>query len=149
MKQWLKKNITYCCGLFFVWVVPIILLVIMALSGSSNGIKLKTWAIIVMVVALFIYHAKLKSTISKTKERYLIKQDYVPMWIYFINWVSFIIPFVIFYLVVDNIKASVNSTINEFQVFTILCAISVSIGYIVLIEDSKSKKALATNKEKE
>lgn len=137
----MKKHIYYLAGLFFIWVVPIICLIVMACTGATSGIKLKTWITVALVIMIFIYYFRGKQEIGKIKDRQLLKQDYVAWYIRVIEWLMVMIPFVCGLLLVENVKANINEAIT----FLIICMCSVSLGYIFLCVDSKQKEKVKLN----
>lgn len=132
----MKKHLYFIAGQFFIWLVPIICLIIMACNGSTNGIKIKTWVSVALVIAVAIYYIKGKKELTKLKDRQLDKDNYVHWWVRLIEWLVAIIPFIVALLLVESIKTDIDETI----IFIIICMVSVSIGYIILGIDSKTKE---------
>lgn len=134
----MKKNVYYLCGLFLIWVVPVICLIVMAFNGKTDGIKIKTWVCVFMVLMVAIYYIRGKKEVNKIKDRQLLKKDYVAWYIRLLEWFMVMMPFVCLLLLVENIKTNINEAIT----FIIICMCSVSLGYVMLCLDSKSKEKL-------
>lgn len=132
----MKKNLYYIAGLVFIWLIPIVCLIVMAFNGKTDGIKIKTWVSVAMVLMVAIYYIKGKKEIGKIKERQLSKYEYVKVYIRVIEWVMVMIPFIVVLLLLENIKTNINEAIT----FIIICMVSVSIGYLLLCIDSKTKE---------
>lgn len=141
MKEKLLKNINFITGIFFIWVLPIILLIVMACNGKSETISFKTWGVVALVIYLFAYFIAIKKQVSKAKDRQLLKDGYVHIWVRLVDFTAVIVPIICIYLLLDSVK----SDIAQAQVFVILCGVSITIGYAFLIADSKKKEQDKTN----
>ena len=136
MKEKLKKNANLIIGLFFIWVLPIILLITMACNGKTTSVRFKSWGIVFLVIYLFAYFIAIKKQVSKAKDRQLTKDGYVHAWVRIVEFTAIIVPIICLYLFLETIK----SDIHESQVFVLCCGISITVGYLFLIADSKQKE---------
>lgn len=132
----MKKNIYFIAGQFFIWAIPIICLIVMAFTGKTDGIKIKTWVSVALILMVAIYFIKGKKELAKVKERQLTKDNYVHLWVRVIEYVVAILPFVVALLLLESIKTD----IDEATLFVVICMISITIGYLCLCADSKEKE---------
>lgn len=124
-------------GLFFIWIVPIICLIIMACNGATNGIKIQSWVSVALVIIVCVYYIKGKKEIGKVKDRQLLKDGFIHWWVRLIEYIVVAIPFAVGLLLIESVK----SNINDARLFIIISLISVSIGYVLLMIDSKTKES--------
>lgn len=137
----MKKNMYYIAGLFFIWAVPIICLIIMAFNGKTDGIKIKTWVCVSMIIMCAFYFIRGKKELGKIKDRQLLKKDYVAWYIRLCEWFMVMLPFICALLLIENVKTNVDEAIT----FVIICMCSVTLGYVFLCVDSKYKEKLYNN----
>lgn len=142
MKESIKKNALWLIGEFFIFVVPLILLVILAFESKSSKVALKLWGVVILVVITVIYYFLGKKQINKRKEKSFDKVGYVPTWLRVIGLLVAMLPFVAFILILDSAK----TMLDEMLVYIGCTMGSVAIGYIFLIADSRKKEKAVENK---
>lgn len=140
MKNWLKKNIYFIAGQFFIWVVPLVLLVILACESKSIKTSISLWVAIALIIYLFLFFAVFKTRIGKAKERQLITDKYVHKWVYLVNWLTCMLPIVVIFLLLEKVKETINNSTHEIEIFLGILVVCISIGYICLVQDSKNKQ---------
>lgn len=141
-KKWLKGNAYLIVGYFFIWVVPLILLVILACESKENTIAFKLWGSVLGVIIIVVYFLKLRSFVRKKCERELNEQNRIPLWLRAIQGLITIISFVAIILVFDCAK----QMFSEIMTFFISTCVSVAIGYIWLCVDSYKRKPQYINR---
>lgn len=139
-KKWFKEkfreNALYYTGLCFIWLMPIVFLIVLSTETHDAGKSIQCWGLIVLLVMFFIYLAKGKAVINRYKERKYDKLGYVPCWIRVVQCIltgsglAFACMFV-------NIAKDMYG-----QVLRFLGAISgsIAVGYIFLFLDSYKKE---------
>lgn len=142
MKKWLKDNIYLVIGYFFIWVVPLILLVILACESKSTNIAFKLWGSVIGVTIIVVYFVKLRAFIRKKCERELIEQNRVPVWLRIIQGVVTTISFVAIILVFSCFE----KMSKEIMTYFICVCVAVAIGYIFLCLDSYHRKPQYINR---
>lgn len=142
MKKWLKDNIYLVIGYFFIWVVPLILLVILACESKSTNIAFKLWGSVIGVTIIVVYFVKLRAFIRKKCERELIEQNRVPVWLRIIQGVVTTISFVAIILVFSCFE----KMSKEIMTYFICVSVAVAIGYIFLCLDSYHRKPQYINR---
>lgn len=141
-KKWFSKNAYMVFGYFFIWLVPLILLVILASESKSTVIAWKLWGTIVGVVIIIIYFVKLRAFIRKKCERELTEQNRVPVWLRAIQGLITIISFIAIILIFSCFEKMA----KEITTFLISTCVSVGIGYIWLCIDSYHRKPQYINR---
>lgn len=141
-KKWLSKNIYMVVGYFFIWIVPLILLVILASESKSATTGFKLWGSVVGVVIVVVYFVRLRAFIRKKCERELTEQNRVPVWLRLIQGVITVISFVAIILVFTCF----GTMAKEITTFFVATAISVGVGYIFLCIDSYKRKPQYINR---
>ena len=141
-KKWLSKNAYMLVGYFFIWIVPLILLVILAAESKSSVVAFKLWGSLVGVVIVIVYFVKLRAFIRKKCERELTEQNRVPVWLRLIQGVITVISFVAIIL----IFTCFGEMAKEIITFLIATCVSVGIGYVWLCIDSYHRKPQYLNR---
>lgn len=136
MKQKLKENIYLLIGEFFIWIIPLVILIFTATESKTNKVAFKLWGGVALCVVAVIYFVALRRKINAKIEREKIENCKVPAWLRVIQGISTMCIMVALILVVDTAK----SMYEEIMTFLILTAVSVFVGYLFLICDSKSRK---------
>lgn len=146
MKEWLKKNIFSLIGNFFIWIVPLIMALIMSFGGTqektSLSFKISVWGIVVVVIYLLVYYKKLRKVVDRQKTVQIAKLGYVKFWVRLVEWVSYLLPYVIALVLIVALKNNYESLYNDLLTFIVLTMISSTIGYSLLVLDIKGKKEL-------
>lgn len=142
IKKWLSTNAYMPMGYVFIWVLPLILLVILAAESKTNVIAFKLWGSIVGVVIVVVYFVKLRAFIRSKCERELHEQNRVPVWLRAIQGVITILSFVAIILVFSCF----DEMAKEITTFLIATCISVGVGYIWLCVDSYHRKPQYINR---
>lgn len=141
-KKWLSKNAYLIVGYFFIWFVPLILLIILAAESKSQVVAFKLWGTLVGVAIVVIYFVKLRSFIRSKCERELTEQNRVPVWLRAIQGFITILSFVAIILVFSCFEEMA----KEITTFLIATCISVGVGYIWLCIDSVHRKPQYLNR---
>lgn len=139
---WIKKNIFLIFGNFFIWICPLILLVIMACESRSTTISFRLWGSVVGLIMIIVYFVKLRSYVRKKCERELNEQNRVPVYLRFIQMLVAIISFGAIILVASVMR----EMYNEITIFLFSSLILVCIGYVFLMIDSYHRKPQYINR---
>lgn len=148
MKEWLKKNKFYAIGQFFIWIVPLVMLIVMAVDTKTVRTKIELWLIVAFIIYFLLYIVKIKGELGKAMERQLIRDGYTHWWIWLIKFVSIMIPFACVFLLTNKIRECANNQSHEIELFVGITMVSVAIGYLFLIKDSKDKEKEAIENKK-
>lgn len=136
-KDWFKKNKLLLFGYFFIWIMPLILLVVCATTHSSGkSIKFTLWGSVVCFVIIVIYYFRLRKYLAKRAERELHEQNRIPVWIRFFQMIIIVIAFLAIIFALDSIKED----IDKMLIYFISSMSSVIIGYLFLMADSHYRK---------
>lgn len=136
MKDKIKKNILWLIGEFFIFIVPVILLIILASESKDKETSLKLWGIVILIVITIIYYFLGKKQLNKKKEKDYDKKGYVPVWIRVLGLIVVMLPFVAIILLVQSASTMINEVYTYFG-----CTMgSIGVGYIFLIADSIKKE---------
>lgn len=151
MKAKIKENALWLVGMFFIYIVPVIMLVVEAIAGSENKQKPSLWVIVALIIVSVAYYVGGRKLLRKKKEKDYDKVGYVYTWIRVLDLLVFILPFTALFIAVDVIRNASNDTFNEILVFLGATIGSIVVGYLFLIADSrnKEKKALENKDKKE
>lgn len=141
-KKWLSKNAYMLIGYFFIWIVPLILLIILAAESKSQVVAFKLWGSLVGIVIVVVYFIKLRAFIRKKCERELTEQNRVPVWLRAIQGVITILSFVAIVLIFTCFEEMA----KEITTFLIATCVSVGIGYLWLCVDSYHRKPQYINR---
>lgn len=142
----IKKNALWLIAQFFIFIVPVILLIILACDSNGSGHEFKLWGVIALVVITIVYYFVGKKELNKKKEKDYDKKGYVPVWIRVLGLIVVMLPFVAFILLLQCFQ----DMTTEIMTFIGCTMGSVGIGYILLIVDSaKRQKELESEEEKE
>lgn len=136
MKAKIKENIYLLIAEFFIWVVPLVLLVLLACESKSKPISMKLWGGVVLVVIALVYFVGLRKAITRKIEFEKHEQLRVPVWLRIVQGLITMICFVAIILVIQTIQ----DMFTEIMTFIICVMVSVALGYVFLIIDSKNRK---------
>ena len=130
MKKYLKEHAWAIVGHAFIWVVPLITLLILTYNKVESIKYLNIVGVVGCVIFMIVYYKKLKGIIRDKFLEKRIKNE--PVWLYRIfQWVNFMLAFVIFFLLYDFI----GEYINEIKNFLLICMIEGTFGYVCLVID--------------
>lgn len=135
--QFLKKNKYLFISFIFTYIIPFVLLVILATQSKSTEISLKLWGCVVGVIMLIVYFAKFNKWISNKVEFEKHEQLKVPVWLRTLQLLVSFLAFLIIYLILSTMQ----KMFDEVILFVICSGISVMIGKVFLIVDSKNRVA--------
>lgn len=136
-KKFIKQNYLLVLAFIFMYIAPLIMLMILACEGKSAVISLKLWGTVVGFLMIIIYIAKFKKWVNDRKQFEKQEQLKVPIWLRIVQLVVSMVGFIVAIIFISVVK----DMFNEIMVFTICCTISVFIGHLFLIGDSKNRKA--------
>lgn len=139
---WIKDNMFVIFGNFFIWVVPLILLVILAFESRTNQVSFKLWGSVVGVILVVVYFLKLRSYVRKKCERELTEQNRIPVYLRLVQLLVAIISFGAIILVASAMK----EMYQEIITFLWVSLIAVCIGYVFLTIDSYRRKPQYLNR---
>jgi putative Ca2+/H+ antiporter (TMEM165/GDT1 family) len=142
--KWLNQNIYLMVGYFFIWVAPLILLVIMGINENKMRYSFELWGGIVGIIIVIIYFLKLRAFIRKKVERELTEQNRVPVYLRFIQMFVSLIGFVSALLVIKVVSDS----LDQLYIFLGTTIAFIVIGYIFLMIDSYHRKPAYINRVK-
>ena len=143
--KWLNQNIYLMVGYFFIWVAPLILLVIMGITKEKvDGWTFALWGGIVGIIILIVYFIKLRAFIRKKCERELTEQNRIPIYLRLIQMLVSLIGFVSALLVIKV----VSNSINQLFIFLGTTIAFIIVGYIFLMIDSYHRKPAYLNRVK-
>lgn len=143
--QFVKDNSYLIIAFFFIWIVPLILLVVLASESKSSVIAWKLWGTVVGVIIIIIYFARFKKWINRKVDFEKHEQLRVPVYLRLIQLCVSILSFVAVGLIISCMQ----EMFNEILTFVICCGCSVAFGYIFLIVDSYKRKPQKILREKE
>ena len=132
-----KENLLLLIAFFFMYIAPLVMLMILACQGKSAGISMKLWGSVVGFIMIIIYIAKFKKWVNDRKQFEKHEQLKVPAWLRFVQLFVSMIGFAVVFLVLSTVR----EMFDEILVFTICCAISVFIAHLFLITDSRKRQA--------
>ena len=136
-KKFIKENILIILSFFFMYITPLIMLVILACEGKTSKISLELWGSVVGFLLIIIYIAKFKKWVNEKKQFEKQEQLKVPVWLRIVQLIITMVGFTVLFLVL----ATIQDMFEEILVFSIASCVSVFIANIFLIVDSKNKKA--------
>lgn len=142
LKKWLSANSYLMVGYFFIWIVPVILLIILAAESKDNVVAFKLWGSLVGIVIVVVYFIKLRAFIRRKCERELTEQNRVPVWLRAIQGVVTILSFVAIILIFSCFETMA----KEITTFLIATCVSVGFGYLWLCIDSYHRKPQYINR---
>ena len=136
-KKFIKENYLLVISFIFMYIAPLIMLMILACQGKSSSISMKLWGTVVGFVMIIIYIARFKKWVNDRKQFEKQEQLKIPVWLRIIQLCVSMLGFVVVLVFLSTVK----DMFNEILVFTICSMISVFIGHLFLIGDSKKRKA--------
>lgn len=132
-------------GYFFIWVAPLILLIIMGITKEEvDGWTFALWGGIVGIIILIVYFVKLRAFIRKKCERELTEQNRIPIYLRLIQMFVSLIGFVSALFIIKV----VSNSINQLFIFLGTTIAFIIVGYIFLIIDSYRRKPAYLNRVK-
>ena len=136
-KKFIKENYLLVISFIFMYIAPLIMLMILACQGKSSSISMKLWGTVVGFLMIIIYIARFKKWVNDRKQFEKQEQLKIPVWLRIIQLCVSMLGFVVVLVFLSTVK----DMFNEILVFTICSMISVFIGHLFLIGDSKKRKA--------
>lgn len=132
----IKKNLLWLIAQFFIFIVPIILLIVLAIDSNGSGHEMKLWGVIILVVITIVYYFIGRKELNKKKEKDYDKKGYVPVWVRVFGLIVVMLPFVAIILMLQCFQDMTT------QILTYIgCTMgSVGLGYILLIVDSAKRQ---------
>lgn len=145
LKSWTVKNKWLLVGYFFIWIMPLILLIICATTHSSGkSIKFTLWGSVICFFIIIIYYFRLRIWLRKKAERELNEQNRIPVWIRFSQMLITIVAFMAIIFALDSIKED----LDKMLIYFISSMVSVIIGYVCLMIDSHNREPEYLNRVK-
>lgn len=145
LKSWTVKNKWLLVGYFFIWIMPLILLIICATTHSSGkSIKFTLWGSVICFFIIIIYYFRLRIWLRKKAERELTEQNRIPVWIRFSQMLIIIVAFMAIIFALDSIKED----LDKMLIYFISSMVSVIIGYVCLMIDSHNREPEYLNRVK-
>lgn len=135
-KEWLSDKKFQVIAFFFIWIVPLIMLVALACESKSKNTSFKLWGTVVGIVIVIIYFAKFKSWLGKKVEFEKHEQLRVPVSLRLVQLLVCGLSFTCLILILTTMKEMFDEVIT----FSVCCAISCLVGYLFLIIDSYKRK---------
>ena len=142
--KWLNQNIYLMVGYFFIWIAPLILLVIMGINENEMRYSFELWGGIVGIIIVIIYFVKLRAFIRKKCERELTEQNRIPIYLRIIQMFVSLIGFVSALLVIKVVSDS----LDQLFIFLGTTIAFIVLGYIFLMIDSYHRKPAYINRVK-
>lgn len=136
-KQFIKNNYLLVLSFFFMYVAPLVMLCILACDGKSASISMKLWGCVIGFVMIIVYLAKFKKWVHDKKEFEKHEQLKVPVWLRLLQCFISMLGFTIVFLVLSTI----DKMFDEIIVFSIASCVSVFVGHLFLIADSKKRES--------
>ena len=145
LKSWTVKNKWLLVGYFFIWIMPLILLIICATTHSSGkSIKFTLWGSVICFFIIIIYYFRLRIWLRNKTERELTEQNRIPVWIRFSQMLITIVAFMAIIFALDSIKED----LDKMLIYFISSMVSVIIGYVCLMVDSHNREPEYLNRVK-
>ena len=145
LKSWTVKNKWLLVGYFFIWIMPLILLIICSTTHSSGkSIKFTLWGSVICFFIIIIYYFRLRIWLRKKAERELTEQNRIPTWIRFSQMLITIVAFMAIIFALDSIKED----LDKMLIYFISSMVSVIIGYVCLMIDSHNREPEYLNRVK-
>ena len=137
VKRAFKENKYLLISFFFMYIAPLVMLMILACQGKSSTISLKLWGSVVGFIMIIVYIAKFKKWVNDRKQFEKHEQLKVPVWLRLIQLLVSMIGFAVAFLVLSTVR----EMFDEIIVFTICTCVSVLVAHLFLIADSKKRQA--------
>ena len=137
VKRFFKDNYLLILSFFFMYISPLIMLMILACQGKSSGISMRLWGSVVGFLMIIVYIARFKKWVNDKKNFEKHEQLKVPVYIRLIQLFVSMIGFLVVFLVLSTVK----EMFDQILVFAICCCVSVFISHLFLIGDSKKRVA--------
>jgi len=136
-KECIKNNYLLVLSFFFMYVAPLIMLVILACEGKTEKIKMELWGAVLGAILIVVYLGRFKKWVHDKKEFEKHEQLKVPVWLRLISLLITLIGFTVLFLILSTIK----DMFDEIIIYSIACCVSVVIANLFLIADSKKRVA--------
>ena len=136
-KAFIKNNYLLVLSFFFMYIVPLILLMVLACQGKTTKIAMKLWGTVIGVALIIAYIVRFKKFVHDRKEFEKQEQLKIPVWLRIMALFISMLGFGVALLFLTTVK----DMFNEVIVFTSCCMASVVIAHLFLIRDSKKRVA--------
>ena len=136
-KAFIKSHYLIVLSFFFMYIVPLIFLMILACQGKTTKIAMKLWGTVIGVALIIAYIIRFKKWIHDKKEFEKSEQLKIPVWLRVLALCVSMVGFGVAILFLTTVKDMFNETI----VFVSCSMASVFIAHLFLIVDSKKRIA--------
>ena len=142
-KAFMKANYLLVLSFFFMYILPLILLMVLACEGKSASISLKLWGSVVGVVLIIAYIIRFKKFVHDRKQFEKTEQLRIPVWLRVLSMLISMVGFAAVILFLSTVK----DMFNEIIIFVCCAMASVFVSHILLIIDSKKRIAHKVTRE--
>ena len=136
-KKFIKDNYFLVLSFIFMYIAPLVMLMILACLGKSTTISMKLWGTVVGGIMIIVYIGRFKKWVHDRKQFEKQEQLKIPVWLRVIQLLVSMLGFAIVLLFLST----VNEMFNEIILFVICACVSVFISHLFLIIDSKKRVA--------
>ena len=136
-KAFIKANYLLVLSFFFMYIVPLIFLMILACQGKTTQIAMKLWGTVVGVALIIAYIVRFKKWVHDRKQFEKSEQLKIPVWLRIMSLVISMLGFGVSILFLSTVK----DMFSEIVVFVSCSMASVFIAHLFLIGDSKKRVA--------
>lgn len=133
----IKANKYLILSFVFMYIAPLIMLIILACEGKSADISIKLWGAVIGFIMIITYIAKIKKWMHDKKQEEKIEQLKVPVYLRVLQLFFTGVGFTCVFLVLATIK----QMFDEILVYAICSCVSVCLANVFLIVDSKNRVA--------
>ena len=134
-KQFIKDNYLLVLSFFFMYIAPLIMLIILACEGKTTTMKLELWGAVLGAILIVVYLGRFKKWVHDKKEFEKHEQLKVPVWLRCLSLFVTMIGFAVIFLILSTIK----DMLEEIIIFAIASCVSVVVANLFLITDSKKR----------
>ena len=135
--KFIKDNKYLILAFVFMYIAPLVMLMILACEGKSADISMKLWGSVVGFIMIIVYMARIKKWVHDKKQEEKIEQLKVPVYLRLLQMFFTAIGFTCLFLVL----ATIRDMFNEIIVFCVCSCVSVMLANLFLIVDSKKRVA--------
>lgn len=135
--KFIKDNTLIILAFIFNYIAPLVMLIILACEGKSSKISMSLWGSVVGFLMIIVYMVKLKKLIHDRKEFEKHEMLKVSVGMRIAQLVCVVIGFVSLLLVLSTVR----EMFDEIFTFSICCFVSVVVGNLFLVADSKKRVA--------
>ena len=135
--KFIKDNKYLILAFVFMYIAPLVMLMILACESKSADISIKLWGSVVGFIMIIVYMARIKKWVHDKKQEEKIEQLKVPVYLRLLQMFFTAIGFTCLFLIL----ATIRDMFNEIIVFSVCSCVSVMLANLFLIEDSKKRVA--------